>query len=81
MNNKGNILSIKEKPKKPKTNYAVAGLYFYPNEVIEIAKKIPQSDRGEFEITDINNYFLRIGKLEVEISRWICCYSKYYCRI
>lgn len=67
MNNKGNILSIKEKPKKPKTNYAVAGLYFYPNEVIEIAKKIPQSARGEFEITDINNYFLRIGKLEVEI--------------
>ena len=63
----GNVISLEEKPKNPKSNYAVVGLYFYPNKVVEKAKKIKPSRRGELEITSINNSFLKDKKLIVEL--------------
>lgn len=62
----GKVLSIEEKPQKPKSNYAVVGLYFYPNKVVEVAHSIKPSARGELEITTVNQEFLKEGKLKVQ---------------
>ena len=64
---KGNVISLKEKPKRARSNYAVVGLYFYDNQAIEIAKEIKPSDRGELEITSVNEEYLRRGKLKVKL--------------
>ncbi len=62
----GNCLSIEEKPKEPKSNYAVVGLYFYPNKVVEVSRNIKPSARGEYEITTVNQKFLEDGELKVQ---------------
>lgn len=66
-NSEGQVMSIEEKPEKPKSNYAVPGIYFYDNSVIEVAKNIKPSHRGELEITDVNKAYLELGKLSVSI--------------
>ena len=63
----GNCLSIEEKPKAPKSNYAIVGLYFYPNKVLKVAREIKPSARGELEITSVNQAFLRDGELKVQV--------------
>ena len=62
----GNCLSIEEKPEHPKSNYAVVGLYFYPNKVVDVASQIQPSARGEYEITTVNQWFLRDGELKIQ---------------
>lgn len=68
----GKVLSLVEKPAKPKSNYAVTGLYFYDNKVVEYAKKLKPSPRGELEITDLNNVYLKKGNLDVNLRAWLC---------
>ena len=63
----GNVLSIEEKPKEPKSNYAVVGLYFYPNKVVNVAESIKPSARGELEISSVNEWFLKDGELKIQI--------------
>jgi len=66
-NKDGKVLSLEEKPKKPKSNYAAVGLYFYPNSVVNYAKKLKPSKRGEYEITDLNNIYLKNKELDCEL--------------
>jgi glucose-1-phosphate thymidylyltransferase len=66
-NDNGDVISIEEKPKNPKSNYAVVGLYFYPNDVVQKAKEVKPSDRGELEITTLNEMYLKENRLKVEL--------------
>ncbi len=66
-NEKGEVISIEEKPKKPKSNCAVTGLYFYDNKVVEYAKKVRPSERGELEITELNNMYVKDGKMDITV--------------
>ncbi len=66
-NNNGDVISIEEKPTNPKSNYAVVGLYFYPNDVVKKAKYVEPSARGELEITTLNQFYLRENRLKVEL--------------
>ena len=65
--NKGNVISIDEKPENPKSNYAVVGLYFYPNSVVEISKNVKKSSRGELEITSVNQHYLSSKNLKLQV--------------
>ena len=67
IDDKGNVLAIDEKPSQPKSNYAVVGLYFYPNKVVEVAKSVTPSQRGELEITSVNEAFLNSGELTLQV--------------
>lgn len=67
IDNNGNVLSIEEKPSQPKSNYAVTGLYFYPNNVVQMAKNVTPSARGELEITTLNQYYLSQARLKLQI--------------
>ena len=63
----GNVVSVEEKPKQPKSNYAITGLYFYDNRVVQLSKQVKPSDRGELEITDLNRLYLEAGDLKVQL--------------
>ena len=63
----GKVISIEEKPEQPRSDYAVPGIYFYDNWVVRIAEKLKPSDRGELEITDVNNTYIEWGRLKVEV--------------
>ncbi|MBQ1224583.1 MAG: glucose-1-phosphate thymidylyltransferase RfbA [Alistipes sp.] len=67
IDDKGNVLAIEEKPRQPKSNYAVVGLYFYPHKVVEVAKAVTPSQRGELEITSVNEAFLNSGELTLQV--------------
>lgn len=66
-NSEGNVISVEEKPSNPKSNYAITGLYFYDNRVVELAKQVKPSSRGELEITDLNRLYLNAGNLKVQL--------------